>query len=111
MDRFPYYCGVPLKTPLPVAFADENRRAGRKLRNTDRCEGATAKGCDSKNLEVVFGDNEDAGKLRIARAGTQQPQFSRPGTGRRSAPANHAAGVRKRHACNPKGDKAAEGMD
>ncbi len=111
INRFPQHCRVPRKPPLPVVFADKNRRAGRTLRNAYRFEGAAAKGSDSQNLEVVFGDNEDVGELRIARPGTEQPQSSHPRSNRGGALANHATGVRERHGCRPKGDQAAEGTD
>ena len=65
-DSFAENCRMSCKSLLPIVFADKNRGRDHKLRNADRFEGAASQGDNSKNLEVVFGNDENAGELRIA---------------------------------------------
>ena len=96
------------EAPLPVVFADEYGGRCSEFRRAHRVEGAAAQGVDSKNREVVFGDLDCGGELRIDGAGGKQSQFSQQRASGRTALG--AARSRKDQPVTAVGDHAAEGM-
>src|SRR5262249_38406518 len=65
-DRLPEHGRISLKAPLPAVFADGQRGGREKLGRSDGFECTSLHRRDSEHVEVVFGDDEDAGELRVA---------------------------------------------